>query len=236
MDETGHLIVHPDYDTWSLQKCSDPKYAEDGALPEPAFVGQKEPELAQLMLDQGLLRKHAIQDSVSGMEIVSYRVQKGNFPPHEVALSGKVSGKTSAEYHLTAMAQTNMVLIILDDYYQASQNFQCGVLSSRCPNVVLPRFDPYQVSANQVCDPPLEYYQHSYSSLYLGGDGIAVTELGSVTTVQPAGQCDIVDTSIDSDTIMLAGFVLLGLAVALFAASRCLAMVRSEQKMAGAAL
>ena len=47
------MVVHPDYDTWKADSCHDPAFNSDAALPQAAFVGEKEPELTQLMLDQG---------------------------------------------------------------------------------------------------------------------------------------------------------------------------------------
>ena len=53
--------------------------------------------------------------------------------------------------------------------------------------------------------------------------------------MQPAGQCYKADDSVSNDDIVLAIGVVVGVGLAAFAAAKCVAMVRAEQKAAGEA-
>ena len=85
---------------------------------------------------------------------------------------------------------------------------------------------------NAVCDPPLSWYLRNYSIL---AADIATTPLADIATVQPAGQCYKADDSVSNDDIVLAIGVVVGVGLAAFAAAKCVAMVRAEQKAAGEA-
>ena len=106
MDEAGFLVVHPDYDAFKEgPSCTCP----DCPMPKSSFVGEKEPELAQVMMDFRYLIRADRRDSVAKVDTVNYQVNVKRLPKDGVSVSGYVNGKTQAEYYIVKLQQTNLV-------------------------------------------------------------------------------------------------------------------------------
>jgi len=110
---------------------------------------------------------HISQPTNPPLCVGGYRVAFDQFPSGGTTFTGRISGNTHAEYYLSKIQQTNLVLIVMDNWGQASASMSCGVLSTRCPNVILPRSDVFTTTS--VCDPPASYYKKSVASLVDGG-------------------------------------------------------------------
>jgi len=204
MDEAGFLVVHPDYDAFNEgPSCTCP----DCPMPKSSFVGEKEPELAQVMMDFRYLIRADRRDSVAKVDTVNYQVNVKRLPKDGVSVSGYVNGKTQAEYYIVKLQQTNLVLIMMDSWIKTSKSFECGALSSTCPDVVLPRSDPY--AGDDICRPDLSFYYKNASVLLQGG--VATTDLTNLAIIQRTDMCAVeVPTSVGDFLPAIIGVVIAG--------------------------
>jgi len=203
MDDTGFLIMHPDYDSFSTgPSCECPNCT----VPEPIFLGLAEPELAQTLLDRQVLVRYEEHDSVSKTDLVGYRVDRSRLPDDGIPMSGTIDGKTQAEYDVVKVLQTNMVLIMMDSWLKSSTSFDCGLLTSTCPDVVLPRTDSYE--SLDVCDPGIDFYRKNASVLLSGG--LATESVATIALVQRTDMCAVPE----DDTLAVLIPILVGVGIA----------------------
>jgi hypothetical protein len=142
------------------------------------------------------------------------KVIANKFPGGGESINGNVDGATRADYHISRVSQTNLVLIIMDSWQQTSKNFQCGVLAPRCPDVTVPTADT--IASSRVCVPPESFYYKNFSVLEKGG--VATTQLSSLSLLQKnlrmCGSTGETETTADSSgSVLVIGLIVVAVLV-----------------------
>jgi len=197
-DENAWVVVHPDYDKdfggYSCNSSGSLQGTESTF--QRYYLGKWEPTLLQYLLDHGFVTQTAYTSSA---DTAHYQANYAKFS--ESKARGTLSGEIDADFSVRHIPQSNTFLVVMKHWRSSATHFDCGLLSSTCPNVVTPYLN---VESGQICDPPERHYLYTTSSLIQGGVPI-------VSTLTNSAECNT-DTS---DNTMI--FVAMGCGVAALA-------------------